>query len=470
MIKKIVNIFVALAFTLSFSITAFGLKPEISDTIDSLFEKDNEKVIFSEDFLSGAGTTASDWYVVALKINNINAEYDKYLDALSVYVKDKYATENKLHRTKATEWHRIALTVEACGGNAEDFNGINLVADGVYNSDLDKQGINAYLWGLICLSADEYEISENPLNTKESIIEKICSYQLADDGFALSGEKGDVDVTSIAILALSPYKSDEKVSEVIEKAVSFIKKNQLSDGGFESYGVKNCESSCQALMALDAVGENTENVLSDILSYKTDGGFSHLPQGDINYLATQQALLAYGAYEKNGFLYDFSEKSEDIAADDEVKTDISQADRDIIKGFSERVNASDIHTIKRLLQTVESVNLDDKFVLKTVLEMALSDAEKIQKKIDYINKKTADISLTGVKISHKKTINKLIADYEKLSDSDQKLVSDYDGLLKLKAEADTLLRKHVISAVVIVVIILCVIYLMIRRKMRKTEE
>ena len=470
MIKKLVSIFVTLAFALSSGVTALGLDKEAHQTIDSLFEKENEKVVFGEDFLSGAGTTASDWYVLALKTNDVDGEYDKYLDAVSVYVNEKYQTENKLHRTKATEWHRIALVVEACGGNAEDFIGINLIADGIYNFDFDKQGINAYLWGLITLSADDYALPQNPLNTKETIIKKICEYQLSDGGFALSGEKGDVDVTSVAIIALSSYKSEKNVADTIDKAVEFLKKNQLSDGGFESLGVKNCESSCQALMAFDAVGEDYESILSDILTYKTDNGFSHLKDGEMNYLATQQALLAFGAVEKSDYLYDFSNNSEDIVADLEEKTDISQADRDVIKGFSEKVNASDIHTIKRLLQTVESVNPDDKFVLKTVLEMALSDAEKIQKKIDYINKNTTMISKNGVKISHKKTINKLIADYEKLSDSDKKLVSDYDELLKLKAEADTLLRKYIISAVVIVVIILCVIYLLVRRKMRKTEE
>ncbi|MBQ8379156.1 MAG: hypothetical protein IJX42_08515, partial [Oscillospiraceae bacterium] len=133
MIKKLVSIFVTLAFALSSGVTALGLDKEASNTIDSLFEKENEKVVFGEDFLSGAGTTASDWYVLALKTNDVDGEYDKYLDAVSVYVNEKYQTENKLHRTKATEWHRIALVVEACGGNAEDFNGVNLIADGIYN-------------------------------------------------------------------------------------------------------------------------------------------------------------------------------------------------------------------------------------------------------------------------------------------------------------------------------------------------
>lgn len=470
MIKRLVSVFLSLIFVLSMSITAVGTNDEITNIIDDFFETDNEKVVFSEDFLTGAGTTASDWYVVALKINNVDAEYDKYLDALMVYVEEKYANSNKLHRTKATEWHRIALTVEACGGNAEDFNGINLINDGIFNFDLDKQGINAYLWGLITLTAESYTQPENAVNTKESLIDKILSYQLADGGFALSGDVGDVDVTAIAVVALSSYVSREDVSNTVKSAVDFLKKSKTVNNGFESYGVKNCESSCQALMAFDAVGESTDDAYKEMLSYKTDHGFSHLINGEMNYLATQQALLAFGAVYKNGFLYDFSNISEDIQADEDEKIDISQADRDVIKGFSEKVNASDINTIKRLLKTVEGVKPDDEFVLKTVLEMALSEAEKIQTNIDYINKKTVEISQTGVKISHKKMIDKLIADYEKLSDTDKKLVYDYDELLRLKAKTDTLIRKYIISAVVTVVIILSVIILLIRRKKRKAQD
>lgn len=462
--KKIFSTLVAVVMCLVAGVTAFGAENVVEKTVDGLFPKQDGKVLFDEEFLKSAGTTSGDWYVISLKVNGIDAEYDKYLDALSVYVSEKYTTANRLHRVKATEWHRISLAVEACGGDAENLGGINLIADGIYNFDLEKQGINAYLWGLIALSSVDGNTPENPINTKESMIDKVLSCQLSDGGFALSSNAGDVDVTAIAITALAPYKADERVQKAIEKAVLFINENKLSDGGFESYGIKNCESSCQALIALSSVGEPVDDIVENILSYKAEGGFSHLPGGEMNFLATQQALLALGATAKDGYLYDFSEEKA------EEKTDLSDSDRELIKGFSETVNASDIPTIKRLSQTVADINPDDAFVLKTVLDMALSKGEEIQKRIDNINDKILEISQKGVKISHRKAINELISDYEKLSSADKKLVSDYEALLKLKSEADTLVRKYVIFATVFLLVILSVIYLYLRRKKRKTQE
>ena len=64
MIKKLVSIFVTLAFALSSGVTALGLDKEAHQTIDSLFEKENEKVVFGTGCFgvfcgSGVGGTAA---------------------------------------------------------------------------------------------------------------------------------------------------------------------------------------------------------------------------------------------------------------------------------------------------------------------------------------------------------------------------------------------------------------------------
>ncbi|MBE6836402.1 MAG: hypothetical protein E7509_00155 [Ruminococcus sp.] len=460
--KRIISAFVATVMLAVGCLCVSAEENIVNTTLNGLFQNENGKILFDDDFLKNVGTTSSDWYVIALRINNIDAEYEKYLDALTVYVSEKYETENRLHKVKATEWHRIALAVEACGGNAENFNGINLIADGIYNFDLDKQGINAYIWALICLSADDYKTPSDALNTKENIIDEILLYQLYDGGFALSGDVGDVDVTANVITALAPYKDDEKVSEAVDRAVSFLKSKKLPDSGFESYGVKNCESACQALVAFYAVGEDTEGIAENVFSFKTQDGFSHLADGETSYLATQQAILALGAVNKNRYVYDFSE------VETIIKNEVSQYDRERIQGFSENVNAVDVPTIKRLLQTVEEINPDDATELKDVLNNALSEAYYIKRRIDSINVEISKISRKGLKVSHRETIEELFDKCEDLSEEDMKLVTEYDELLKLDAEMDSLLRRDMIFNIVFICLVGCLTYF--RSKRRKQRE
>ncbi|MCM1544900.1 MAG: terpene cyclase/mutase family protein [Ruminococcus sp.] len=265
----------------------------------------DENLINSK-FLEQAGTTAGDWYPIGLGRLGMDDNYDGYLAVLKDQVEERYKQQGKLSAAKATEWHRISLAVLAAGGDPTNFgkdengNPINLIADGTYNrgniTPLGRQGINGWIWGLIALDSMRYEIPDGAYYSRDDIISEILSRQLADGGFALSGETADPDITAMALQALSPYYNSEQIYECSEskrsvrqaadEAINCLSKLQLKTGDYESWGTQNVESTCQVAVALCCFGinplederfiKNGNTLLDGIMRYQMkDGGFIH---------------------------------------------------------------------------------------------------------------------------------------------------------------------------------------------------
>lgn len=477
--KKILCIILTFFVLFSNCIIVFAENSELETIVEKNFILENETVKFDEDYLNNAGSSANDWYVIALKCGGFDAEYSKYLDALTSYVMQKYETENKLHPAKATEWHRIALTVEACGGDPTNVGGIDLISDGIYYKNLNKQGINAYIWALICLGTGDFQEPSDAENTKNSIIDKIVSSQLEDGGFTLSGSMGDVDVTSMVVYALSNFNNDDydNVSECVNKAVDFLANSQNDDGSFASYGIKNCESSSQVVIALCSLGispsdderftKNGASAYEYIYTYWNGDGFKHIADGETNFLATYQAMLAISAYSNidNGSVFNMLTKSDDIIFDD---NQLSNSDIELIKVFAENVNASDYQTLKRLLQTIENYDGDDKFLMETTLNLAISDAENIMAKIDDLEKDIENLSNARFKFLYKKDYKEIEKSFCSLSESDQKLVENSYILKTLEAEINTQIRQLVITILIFIALVISLVYLW--KKHRKSSD
>ena len=68
-------------------------------------------------FAENAGSTDSDWFIIAMSQMGLKADYASYLSALSNNVQARYGTADRLSGAKATEWHRITLAALACGGD-----------------------------------------------------------------------------------------------------------------------------------------------------------------------------------------------------------------------------------------------------------------------------------------------------------------------------------------------------------------
>lgn len=318
--------------------------------------------LLSSGLLSSAGTSAADWYAFGVGRCGFEEDRFSYLSVLKQEVQKRYASSQRLDARKATEWHRIALTVLALGGDPTVMgtgeSPINLIQDGTYDRgktvSLGTQGINGYLWGLITLDALHYAVPDDASDTRGSILTEILSSQLPDGSWSLDGETPDVDTTAMALQALAPYynsealysfrrRSDQSsrsgtVRAAADQAVDFLSRAQQPDGDFSAWGVLSLESTAQVMTALCSLGIDPVNdsrflkkgnsVLDGLLKYRcADGGFAHsfesdsanpsAAAGQSNSMAGEQALYALCALYRyrTGLrsLYDFrAEMSSDV--------------------------------------------------------------------------------------------------------------------------------------------------------------
>ena len=227
---------------------------------------------------------------------------------------------------RGTELEKFALLSLAIGDPvAERYDSASL------GEAVGSQGIMSLVFGL--------HLQNNglllPGLTAEKTVRAILALQLPDGGWAISGQFGDVDVTSMVLQSLAPYCTAAKnpaagsgasdrviagdidsspdssvVSDAraaIDRALSLLSERQLSSGGFQSYGAANCESCAQVLVALSALGidaasdprflKDDHSVFDAIAAFRvSDGSFRHIATGDSNLTATQQVFYACVAY------------------------------------------------------------------------------------------------------------------------------------------------------------------------------
>lgn len=310
-----------------------------------VWSRGGKSALIDDTFAENMMEPLSDWLALSFGRWGVKEDYEKGLEALEEGVTQAYQTERKLGGNKSTNWHRIALTVLAMGGDPTAFgtdeNGdpINLIADGVYDRGLtasfDEQGNNAWIWALITLDAMRYEVPEGSSYTREDLLEGILKAQDESGGFVLMPGSPDVDMTGMALQALASYyregtvvtvtedeeASDVSVKDAVDKALAWLSENQLSDGGYMSMGTENVESSAQVMNALAALDmdaltderfiKNGNTILDALLGFqKEDGSFVHSWDADgEDLMATEQSLYALCALyrQRHGYrsLYDF---------------------------------------------------------------------------------------------------------------------------------------------------------------------
>ena len=73
-------------------------------------------LLFTQAYAQNAGN-GCDWFAIAAGRYGIADDPAAYLENIEKYITQKYKTQDKLDAVKATEWHRIALAVLACGGD-----------------------------------------------------------------------------------------------------------------------------------------------------------------------------------------------------------------------------------------------------------------------------------------------------------------------------------------------------------------
>lgn len=261
-------------------IIAYKLKSDNADSIQSLIKGP----------LAEKAGASSEWYAIAL---SQMGEYDfsAYNKALSEYVSDKEIRS-------ATTREKYALSLIATGGDHP------YIAETLESSP-GEQGIMSYIYGLHIIS-NGYTSEKN---TAEKLIGKIVSLVRTDGGWSINSESSDVDVTAMTLQALAPYReTNEELNSIIEGAVILLSERQLENGDFSSYGVPNCESTTQVIIALSALGitaederfiKNGNSIFDGLKGYMLpDGSFSHEKGKSFSDMATVQAFSACVAYER----------------------------------------------------------------------------------------------------------------------------------------------------------------------------
>lgn len=234
----------------------------------------------------------AEWYVLAL---SQTGEYD-----FSAYARAlvRYVNENEITNPVTKQKYALALLAS---GYSSDF--VSKTVD----ECVGKLGIMSYVYAL--------HLAENGFEPKEmscaDIVRKILEKELENGGFAVTGNLFDTDVTAMVLQALAPYRNDENVKPVIERALKRLSEAQTENGGFVNYGVENAESSAQVIISMTMLDieltdsrflKNGNTVLDALLSFRCEeGAFSHTIGTKANSQATVQAYLAFCALENGSF-------------------------------------------------------------------------------------------------------------------------------------------------------------------------
>lgn len=297
---KAVCIAVIIAVQTVFCITAGAEtadKADCSDIVRELFALNmNERGV--DDFYDGLRLGNADWTVIC-RARLYDSDNDS--ENSSEFVEDALNSARELVNSEGftvpTELQRTAAVLSAFGECPREL--INAAA--YCNTDLDRQGLNAWIWALTAANCSALESDDTAVYTRLQLAREIISRQLSDGGFALRGSSADADITAAAITALAPLCDDESVSKALDKAVSALSALQLENGGFPSLGNETSESAAQAIIAFTAVGiddERLDGAVAALMRFRRDdGGFAHMADGKTDKTASVQALQAFTALE-----------------------------------------------------------------------------------------------------------------------------------------------------------------------------
>ena len=306
-----------LVLTLLFSLTACGKKePEGGQTVSMEQQKEvlTETIAKTGTFLQESvaeptfGTVGGEWLVLGLARSGLEVSdeyYETYFQNASAYTAQQGGV---LHAKKYTEYSRVILAVTAIGRDPADVGGFNMLQPLADFEQTVFQGINGPVFALLALDSGNYEIPENTVGstqaTRDLYVDYIINAQLENGGWSLMGGGAEIDVTAMALQALAKYQDRKDVAEAVEKGLVILSERQNENGGYQYNATEqvSCESVAQVIVALAELGislddprfvKNGKTLLDGILQFQcSDGGFSHLMDGETDLLATEQAFYA----------------------------------------------------------------------------------------------------------------------------------------------------------------------------------
>lgn len=497
---------------LSVNFTAFAVSP--NEKIQNQYNSSAK--LLSQISYPTVSATKGEWAVIGLarsdyKVNEtyFNNYYNNVTDTLK---------KNKgiLFENKYSEYSRVVLALTSIGKDVTNVGGYNLLSYLADFNNVKRQGLNGPVWALIALDSKSYNIPKNTeaevITTREKLKEYILNKELSGGGWAVGGKKANVDLTAMAVTALSRYyKTDSNVKSGIDRALDVLSSMQNDKGKFESFGNESCESIAQVIVCLTSLGINPDknskfikngNTLIDVLlSYSTpDGGFAHTQNGSFNQMATEQGFYALVAYKRfcnnkntlfdmsDGFRQNESGKKEpdknettskivsSTVPGTEKPSQINQPASSIV---DREVNSTAISqkgkvTPKKNTNTKvpRGTEVNKAIEASTVLSTNRNNADNVQQKIDKINERILSVnSGDNTNASKREDIQKVIDDYNSLSDSEKEKVKGINDVKREAANIDGNTREIVIYIVLFAVLLLLGTFLFLRiRKRRKAKS
>lgn len=307
-------------------------KPGDSDNAGSKDKDIKAEIAYISSYLKA--NSNDPWAALVLQKLGIKADETFIKENLEIIAEDG------LENYSNTDLEKLILNLTALGYTPYNFNGENLIEE-LFKRSEDTFLINDAAFALIVYNyanvKEEYPLSKEKLINL--ILEKTINNN-GNTGWALSGDTVNPDITGLVLSALAPYNKDEypQVKDVIQKAVDTLSRLQ-NDKGYlaDNFGIFS-ESQSFAIIGLVAVGEDPEgpkftkaqgDLVTALLSFKgTDGQYTHMLEGDNNYMATEQALRALYSLQKYREVGAYDFYASDIKAKELPVFKLDSADKD----------------------------------------------------------------------------------------------------------------------------------------------
>jgi hypothetical protein len=316
--KKILSVLLAIVLIASFT----GCSPKEPEQITAVTEavalaegnalQQVAQWLRSEIPEPGFGSVGGEWLAMGLARSELNG-MEEYLLGYGERVAAHTAEQGGiLHAKKYTEYSRVILAWTAIGRDATDVGGFNLLVPLADFEQTVFQGLNGPIYALIALDCGNYEIPENETfntqATRDMYVDYIVNTEHPDGGWSLSGGPAEIDITAMALQALSKYQDRPDVQKAVERGLNYLSQQQNVNGGFADGNGETSEAIAQTIVALTELGISLEdsrfvkngNTLEDALLrfQMEDGSFSHLMDSDTDVLATEQAFYALVAIDR----------------------------------------------------------------------------------------------------------------------------------------------------------------------------
>ncbi|OQR57261.1 DUF4430 domain-containing protein [Bacillus sp. CDB3] len=255
----------------------------------------------------------SDWVAIGLARSGVNIPLEtkiNYVQPVAEKVK------KRLNRFSATDLARTIIMMNAMNVDPTKVEGQNLVQN-LFESD-KVNSVTGYAFTLLALDTKKYEVPAEAKWNRATLVQALLQSQHTDGGWTYDSSSSkesasSVDVTSMVLAALAPYQDQTDVKPAIQKAVDYLYKQQLGNGGFAADGRENSNSTAQAIIGLSLVKDvdhdRLNKAVQNLMSYQLPNGeFKWLPSDQKGSgMATEQAFLALLQFKDLGkSIYDWS--------------------------------------------------------------------------------------------------------------------------------------------------------------------